>query len=134
MKARSFPTRSRRKTMLPPRSRTTADLLRDWEGLLRACKANGRSLPDLTDVLETLEDALIRMKTLGSLREVVANTAQDTTKQLKQTREAGSESARRLRSYLKAQLGSTGSLSGVPGRARRSSRPRSSSKLCPGAG
>jgi hypothetical protein len=108
----------------PSRSRTTAELLRDWEGLLQACKANERSLPDLTDVLGTLEDALIRMKTLGSLREVVANTAQDTTKQLNQTREAGSESARRLRSYLKAQLGTRSEelpQYGIPLRRARSS-------------
>jgi hypothetical protein len=87
------------------KNKSTPDLLRDWEGLLQACKANGQSLPELTEVLETLEDAIIRMKTLGSLREVAADTAQDTTKKLHQTREAGSESARRLRSFLKAQLG-----------------------------
>jgi hypothetical protein len=90
---------------MPPKSRSTPELLRDWEGLLEACKANGPSLPGLTEVLETLEDALIQMKTLESLREAAADTAQDTTKKLQQTRETGSESARRLRSFLKAHLG-----------------------------
>jgi hypothetical protein len=116
---------------MPPKSRSTPDLLRDWEDLLQACKANGPSLPDLTEILEPLEDALIRMKTLGSFRDAAADTAQDTTKKLQQTREAGLESARRLRSFLKAQLGTRSEQLPQYGIALR--RARSSPKKQPSA-
>lgn len=87
-----------------PRKRQ-AELLSDWESLLQACRTNQAKLPGLDQRLDPLAEAMVQVKALKVARKTFATTAQEITQSVHEARDAGRESARRLRSFVKSQLG-----------------------------
>jgi hypothetical protein len=82
-----------------------SELYSDWESLLQTCRVNQAKLPGLEQVLDPLADALIQVKALKVLRKTMAGSARNTTQSIQEARDTGLESARRLRSFVRARLG-----------------------------
>jgi hypothetical protein len=82
-----------------------AGLLGDWEGLVQACRAHQAKLPGLDQMLDPLADAMAQMKALEVVRKTFTTTAQEITQGVHESRDTALESARRLRSFVKARLG-----------------------------
>jgi selenophosphate synthase len=80
-------------------------LFNDWESLVQACRAHQAKLPGLNQVLDPLADAMVQMKALKVARKTFTTTAQEITQSVHESRDAGLESARRLRSFVRSQLG-----------------------------
>jgi hypothetical protein len=87
-------------------NKSGAELLKEWEALLNACRANERVLPEVDGLMNPLATAVVQMKVLEVVRLAMTQTAQETTNSLNEARENARESARRLRSYIRSRLGS----------------------------
>lgn len=82
-----------------------ADVIRDWESLLSSCRKNAELLVGMEPVIGPLDQILLQMRELKSQQEQLEGTRKVTTQQLKQLREQGYEAARRVRSFVRSQLG-----------------------------
>lgn len=82
-----------------------ADVIRDWESLLNACKKNAELLSGMDPVIAPLDQVLLKMKDLKNQQEQLEGVRKATTQQLQQLRDEGYEAARRVRSFVRAQLG-----------------------------
>jgi hypothetical protein len=82
-----------------------ADVIRDWESLLSSCRKNAELLSGMDSVVGPLDQILLRMKDLKSQQEQLEGTRRMTTQQLQQLRYEGYEAARRVRSFVRSQLG-----------------------------
>ena len=82
-----------------------ADVIRDWESLLSSCKKNAELLSGMDPVVGPLEQVLLKMKDLKNQQEQLEGVRKATTQQLQQLRDDGYEAARRVRSFVRAQLG-----------------------------
>jgi hypothetical protein len=85
---------------MPVKHRSYRELLTDWEGLLRVCKANQDGLPGVD--LEPLEEALVQVTALKLFRRALNEMSKETTLSLHEVRDTGRVSARRMRSLVKA--------------------------------
>lgn len=83
-----------------------ADTLSDWDLLLAAARKHLENKPDLKEVLEALQERLDRANKLESERQSLKARRQRATQDLRQVREEGKDLAIRVRSILKALLGS----------------------------
>jgi hypothetical protein len=90
---------------MPTRRTSYADLLSDWESLLQTCSANEDRLPCLRQTLVPLEALLKEVRELRTMRTGLGGSSKLVTRHLRDMREAGRESARRVRSLVKAHLG-----------------------------
>lgn len=91
---------------MPTNNKTAyVDLFRDWEGLLDACGANGEKLPGMESLRGPLTDALRKAQELRKFQAGLEGARKRVTRNLLDVCETGSESARRLRGYVKSQLG-----------------------------
>lgn len=82
-----------------------ADVLRDWESLLNACRQNAELLTGVDPVAESLERHLGRLKEVKNEQEQLEGTRKAATQRLRAAREEGSETARQLRSLVRSRLG-----------------------------
>jgi hypothetical protein len=80
-----------------------AELVKEWEGLLKVCRE--RRAPGMDELTDPLASAMLRMRTLEVMRMAMEQAARDATQSLHGLRQNGEESARRLKSYLKARFG-----------------------------
>lgn len=83
-----------------------ADIFRDWEGLLWACIQKANLIPGLEPMRSDLETVLALARDLKIRQEDLAGSRQATTQLLLQTVDEGRELARKIRSFVKARLGS----------------------------
>jgi hypothetical protein len=90
---------------MPSKKSAYADLLRDWEELLDACGANGDLLPGMDLARAPLSKALQEMRELRSIQGGLVAARRRVTELLWEEREAGLESARRLRGFVKSHVG-----------------------------
>lgn len=90
---------------MPSKKTAYADLLRDWEELLDACGANGDLLPGMDLALDPLAQALREMRELRSIQGGLVGARRRVTELLREKREEGLESARRLRGLVKSHVG-----------------------------
>jgi hypothetical protein len=90
---------------MPSKKSAYADLLRDWEGLLDACGANGDLLPGMDRARAPLSKALQEMRELRGIQGGLVAARRRVTELLWEEREAGLESARRLRGFVKSHVG-----------------------------
>lgn len=82
-----------------------ADILRDWESLLSACRENAALLGDIDPLHSTLSRLLIDVKEAKGRQEHLEGTRQASTQQLNGLVTEGRETARRLRRIVEARLG-----------------------------
>ena len=82
-----------------------ADTLVDWDSLIAAARRRVEKYPEIAPVLEALETLRDRSKDLRAECQSLQARRQVATQELRQAREDGEESARRLRSILKSALG-----------------------------
>lgn len=90
---------------MPSKKSAYADLFRDWEGLLDACGANRDLLPGMERARAPLSKALQELRELRSMQAGLLGASRRVTELLRETREEGAESARRLRGFVKSRLG-----------------------------
>jgi hypothetical protein len=83
--------------------KSRAELFKEWETLLVACRE--RNLPGMEELVDPLASVMVQIKVLEVVRRAMSQTARETTLSLHEVRATGRESARRLRSYLKARFG-----------------------------
>lgn len=70
-----------------------ADVIRDWESLLNACKKNAELLLGMDPVIAPLDQVLLKMKDLKNQQEQLEGVRKATTQQLQQLRDEGYEAA-----------------------------------------
>jgi len=109
---------------MPIRNTSYANLLREWECLLEACKANQETLPGVEEVLDPITEAMVQVKTLKLLRQTLTAMAKETTHCIHEAREDGRESARRLRYFVKSRLGTRSEQLPLYGIASARTRPK----------
>jgi hypothetical protein len=80
-----------------------AELVKEWEGLLALCRE--KRVAGMDELTDPLASAMLRMRTMEVLRKAMEQAARDATQSLHGLRQSGEESARRLKSYLKARFG-----------------------------
>lgn len=80
-----------------------AALVKEWEKLLAVCRE--KRVAGLEELTDPLASAMLRMRTLEVMRMAMEQAARDATQSLHGLRQSGEESARRLKSYLKARFG-----------------------------
>jgi hypothetical protein len=96
--------RRKEKTM-PSKKCAYADLFRDWKRLLDACGANRDLLPGMDRARRPLSRALEETRELRNIQEGLLGARRRVTELLREKREEGAESARRLRGYVKSHVG-----------------------------
>jgi hypothetical protein len=82
-----------------------ADILRDWEKLLSACRENSLLLGDIEPLQSTLSRLLIEVREVKGRQEHLEGTRQAATQQLNGIVTEGKETARRLRRIVESRLG-----------------------------
>ncbi len=80
-----------------------AELVKEWEGLLAVCRE--KRVPGMEELTDPLATAMLRIRTMEVMRKAMEQAARDATQDLRELRQSGEESARRLKSYLKARFG-----------------------------
>jgi hypothetical protein len=90
---------------MPSKKSAYADLLRDWEELLDACGANGDLLPGMDLARVPLAEALREVRELRCIQAGLVGARRRVTEVLREKRETGLESARRLRGFVKSHVG-----------------------------
>jgi hypothetical protein len=93
----------RRKTMATNNS--FADVIRDWDNLLAACKDNGEILQAAEPQRAEMERLTNLVRDLKDRQESLTAARQEITQKLTQAVIDGREAARRLRGAVKANLG-----------------------------
>jgi hypothetical protein len=117
-----------------PSITTYADLFRDWRGLASASLQHADKVPGVEAFRTDLEATLARAEGLKTLQETLESTRLEATKNFGEVIQEGLEKARKLRSHVKAVLGTRSPLLtqfGIP--VNRLPRPKSrkSSKQTP---
>lgn len=87
-----------------------ADIIRDWEALLRAVDDHAEQLPDAQRHRDALKQHLEETLTLKARQALARATRQKNTQNLRAMVEKGKELAQRLRSVVKANIGPTDEL------------------------
>ena len=82
-----------------------ADILRDWDILLAACKDNGEALQAAEPQRAEMERLTNLVRDLKDRQESLTAARQEITQKLTQAVLDGREAARRLRGAVKANLG-----------------------------
>ncbi|MBW8875658.1 MAG: hypothetical protein JF614_11905 [Acidobacteria bacterium] len=85
-------------------------IVRDWEGLLAACKDRAGEVANAEALRSALEGLLVEGKGLKDLQESLASGRQRATQELGGVIERGKETARRLRGIVKGNLGTRNEL------------------------
>jgi predicted transcriptional regulator len=85
-------------------------VFRKWEGAVNACQAQAAQLPNVEPFKAELQDILNQARQVKAQQEDNQAKRQALTQQLAELIKRGQESARRLRSYAKAQLGTKNEL------------------------
>lgn len=100
-------------------------LFREWEGLLNACQNHASQLPNVDSLRNSLQDLLTQARDAKARQEEHEGRRQAATQQLQDLIARGGEAARRLRGFVKSQLGTKNELLVQFGAApiRRRSRP-----------
>ncbi len=80
-------------------------LFRIWDALLSACRSQAARLPNIEPLQTTMQEILDRARIVKGLQETNTAQRQALTQELSKLIESGHETARRLRSYAKSQLG-----------------------------
>lgn len=87
-----------------------ADLIRDWEKLLAACRDNSTALASIEPQRLALETLLAQGRETKNRQDALAAQRQLATQELDALKEQGKEAARRLRGAVKSILGSRSEL------------------------
>lgn len=82
-----------------------AKLIREGESLQGSCLENKPMLEGVDPLLENLTGSLDTLKTLKTRQEQMEGSRQETTQLLQKTAEEVREAIRRLRGFIKAQIG-----------------------------
>ena len=82
-----------------------AKLIREGESLQGSCLENKPMLEGVDPLLENLTGSLGTLKTLKTRQEQMEGSRQETTQLLQKTAEEVREAIRRLRGFVKAQIG-----------------------------
>jgi hypothetical protein len=82
-----------------------AKLIREGESLQGSCTENKPALEGVDPLLGNLSASLDTLKTLKTRQEQMEGSRQETTQLLKQAAEQVREAIRRLRGFVKAQIG-----------------------------
>jgi chromosome segregation ATPase len=82
-----------------------ADIIRDWDNLLAACKDNGETLQAAEPQRAEMEKLTNLVRDLKDRQESLTAARQEVTQKLTQAVLDGREAARRLRGAVKANLG-----------------------------
>lgn len=93
-----------------PEIKSYADLIRDWEKLLAACRDNAAALGSVEPLRLALEGLLAQNQEMKSRQDALAAQKQAATQELEALKEDGREAARRLRGAVKSLLGSRSEL------------------------
>lgn len=93
-----------------PEIKSYADLIRDWEKLLAACRDNAAALGSLEPLRLVLEGFLAQGQELKNRQDALTAQKQVATQELDALKEEGKEAARRLRGAVKSLLGSRSEL------------------------
>jgi hypothetical protein len=89
-----------------PDKASYAETTKDWESVLTASRNNGDVLPNIEQFVTVLSDLLTEARHLKNVQEQADGTRQETTQKINETLVKGREAARRLRSAVRAHLGS----------------------------
>lgn len=101
-----------------------AKLIREGESLQGSCLENKAMLEGVDPLLENLTGSLDTLKTLKTRQEQSEGIRQETTQLLQKTAEELREAIRRLRGFIKAQVGTKSERLPQFGVAPIRSRPR----------
>ena len=82
-----------------------AKLIREGESLQGSCTENKPALEGIDPLLQSLSTSLDTLKTLKTRQEQMEGSRQETTQLLQQAAEQVREAIRRLRGFVKAQIG-----------------------------
>lgn len=82
-----------------------ADTLVDWEMLIRAARQKMDGQPQITAILDQLEERLARLKALDAERQALEARRRQVQKELDLARQEGNDFASRARSFLKSMMG-----------------------------
>ena len=88
-----------------PEIKSYADLIRDWEKLLAACRDNAATLGSIEPIRLALETLLNQVQLLKNKQDALTAQRQLTTQELETVKEQVREAARRLRGAVKSLLG-----------------------------
>ena len=103
-----------------------ADMIRDWEALLRAVDDHAEKLPDTPRHREALEQHLAEVQAEKARQNLARATRQKNTQSLRTMAQKGKELAKRLRGVVMANLGPTDELLvqfGIAPQRKRGRRP-----------
>lgn len=88
-----------------PKITAYAKLFRDWEGVLGACDKNADLLPGVEPLRTAVDTVLTQVKEMKVRQEDLKGQRQALTQSLKQLIGTGGDAVRRLRDFVKVQLG-----------------------------
>jgi hypothetical protein len=115
-----------------------ADVIRDWDNLLAACKDNSEALQLAEPQRAEMERVSNLVRDLKSRQESLSAERQEVTQILMQTLNDGREAARRLRGAVKANLGTKTErlvqFKVAPNRPRGPRKPKAAPPVLPPAG
>ena len=108
-------------------------VFKEWEGLLDACDAHAALLPNSEPLREELRQVLVQSRETKARQEEFEGRRQSATQQLGDLLARGYELARRLRGFVKSQLGTKNELLVQFGTApiRRPTRSTKASRRTP---
>jgi hypothetical protein len=104
------------------------EVFREIEGLLNASQAHAALLPGAEPLRNSLQQTLDQIRTVKAQQEEFEGRRQATTQQLGELIERGREEARRLRGFVRSQLGTKNELLVQFGVAPIRRRSRSAAK------
>jgi hypothetical protein len=87
-----------------------AKIFRDWEGLIGSCLQNESLLPGVESLRTGLETVLAQAREAKVVQESLAGSRQATTQRLQEMVADGRELARKIRFFVRVQLGSRSEL------------------------
>ena len=82
-----------------------ADTLLDWDVLIRAARQKMDGQPEISAVLDQLEERLQRLRALDVERQALEARRRQVQKDLDAARHEGNDLASRARSFLKSRMG-----------------------------
>ena len=114
-----------------------AKLIREGESLQGSCVENKLALEGVDPLLQNLSTSLDTFKTLKTRQEQMEGSRQETTQLLQQAGEQVREAIRRLRGFVKAQIGTKSErlpqFGVAPIRSRSARRPTLKQPVTPAA-
>ena len=93
-----------------PQIKSFADLIRDWEKVLGACRDNAPVLTSIEPQRLALEALLAQGREMKNRQDALVAQKQLATQELDALKEQGKEAARRLRGAVKSLLGTRSEL------------------------